>query len=158
MLCTSNGSPYLNWQTRIMYRTFQKVQPGSDMLHFTRLLHRRSDDELMAEVPTVRVDSLHAACDKWCEFPVADRPDALRKWLQTDDSRRGEWIVMIETDYVWKRPLSLPPRIPGGGVPLPLHQPELSQTSRGDDENSCPRRSAGRFRWRTYPAVAPPRR
>lgn len=109
VLCTSNGSPYLNWQTRIMYRTFQKVQPGSDMLHFTRLLHRRSDDELMAEVPTVRVDSLHAACDKWCEFPVADRPDALRKWLQTDDSRRGEWIVMIETDYVWKRPLSLPP-------------------------------------------------
>ena len=108
VLCTSNGSPYLNWQTRIMYRTFQKVQPGSDMLHFTRLLHRRTDDELMAEVPTVRVDSLHAACDKWCEFPVADRPDALRKWLQTDDSRRGEWIVMIETDYVWKRPLRLP--------------------------------------------------
>ena len=69
MLCTSNGSPYLNWQTRIMYRTFQKVQPGSDMLHFTRLLHRRSDDELMAEVPTVRVDSLHAACDKWWNSP-----------------------------------------------------------------------------------------
>jgi hypothetical protein len=37
-----------------MYRTFLDVQPGSDMLHFTRLLHRRTDDELMAEVPTVR--------------------------------------------------------------------------------------------------------
>ena len=87
----------------------------------------------MAEVPTVRVDSLHAACDKWCEFPVADRPDALRKWLQTDDSRRGGGSS-VETDYVWKRPLSLPPVPPAVGVPLPLHQPELSQTSRGDDE------------------------
>ena len=29
-----------------------------------RLLHRRTDDELMGEVPTVRVDSLHAACDR----------------------------------------------------------------------------------------------
>lgn len=29
-----------------------------------RLLHRRTDDELMGEVPTLRVDSLHAACDK----------------------------------------------------------------------------------------------
>ena len=64
VMCTSNGSPYLNWQTRIMYRTFLDVQPGSDMLHFTRLLHRRTDDELMAEVPTVRVDSLHAPCDR----------------------------------------------------------------------------------------------
>ena len=109
VMCTSNGSPYLNWQTRIMYRTFQKVQPGSDMLHFTRLLHRRTDDELMAEVPTTRVDSLHAACDKWCEFPVADRPDAIRKWLLTDDSKRGEWILMIETDYVWKKAVPMPP-------------------------------------------------
>ena len=109
VLCTSNGSPYLNWQTRIMYRTFQKAAVGSDMLHFTRLLHRRSEDELMAEVPTVRVDSLHASCDTWCEFPVADRPDALRKWLATEDSRRGEWIAMIETDYVWKKALRMPP-------------------------------------------------
>jgi hypothetical protein len=53
VMCTSNGSPYLNWQTRIMYQTFLTVQPGSDMLHFTRLLHRRTDDELMGEVPTV---------------------------------------------------------------------------------------------------------
>ena len=106
---TSNGSPYLNWQTRIMYATFVQVQAqpeGKHMKYFTRyvreatqgceegpdgpaqrgllvvplfahershakrfllecrLLHRRTDDELMGEVPTVRVDSLHAACDK----------------------------------------------------------------------------------------------
>lgn len=109
VLATSNGSPYLNWQTRVMYKTFKDVAKGSDMRHFTRLLHRRSDDELMGEVPTVRVDSLHAECDTWCEFPVADRPDALRKWLETEDSKRGEWIVMIETDYVWRKALKLPP-------------------------------------------------
>ena len=57
----------------------------------------------MGEVPTVRVDSLHAACDKWCEFPVADRPNAVAAWLKTDDSRLGDWIFMIETDYVWMR-------------------------------------------------------
>ena len=59
--------------------------------------------------PQVRVEPLHAACDTWCEFPVADRPDALRKWLATEDSRRGEWIAMIETDYVWKKALRMPP-------------------------------------------------
>ena len=25
-VCTSNGSPYLNWQTRIMYKTYQKAR------------------------------------------------------------------------------------------------------------------------------------
>ena len=109
VLATSNGSPYLNWQTRVMYQTFKTVAVGSDMKHFTRLLHRHTDDELVGEVPTVRVDSKHAACDTWCEFPVADRPDALRKWLLTDDSKRGEWIVMIETDYVWREALKMPP-------------------------------------------------
>ena len=109
VMATSNGSPYQNWQTRMMYRTFLDAQKGSDMKHFTRLLHRRTDDELMGEVPTVRVDSLHAECDRWCEFPVADRPDAIKKWLATPDSRRGEWILMIEMDYVWKKAVPMPP-------------------------------------------------
>ena len=108
VMATSNGSPYQNWQTRIMYRTFLDAAKNSDMKHFTRLLHRRTDDELMAEVPTVRVDSLHAECDRWCEFPVADRPDAIKKWLATPDSRRGEWILMIEMDYVWKKAVPMP--------------------------------------------------
>jgi hypothetical protein len=36
---TSNGSPYLNWQTRIMYATFKEVQAtkeGKHMKYFTR--------------------------------------------------------------------------------------------------------------------------
>ena len=57
-----------------------------------------------------RVDSLHAACDVWCEFPVADRPDAIKKWLRTSDSRRGaQHYLLIETDYVWRRAMPAPP-------------------------------------------------
>ena len=123
VLATSNGSPYLNWQTRIMYRTFldilqqqqhQLKQPNAEkhMKYFTRLLHRRTDDELMKEVPTVRVDSLHPSCDKWCAFPVHDRPDAIKKWLQSEDAKRGgeknKFVLMIETDYVFKRPMQIP--------------------------------------------------
>ena len=74
----------------------------NDMKFFTRLLHRRTDDELMKEIPTVRVDSLHASCDKWCEFPVHDRPDAIKKWLQSSDAKRGgeknKFVLLIETD------------------------------------------------------------
>ncbi len=72
----------------------------------------------MAEVPTVRVDSLHAACDKWCEFPVADRPNAVAAWLATEDARRGDWIFMIETDYVWAKPVPLPAP---GSKPIAFH-------------------------------------
>ena len=83
VLVTSNGSPYLNFQTRIMYGTYKKVRdlPGSELRYFTRLLHRSDDDILMGEVPTVRVDPLTPKCDQWCEFPVSDRPDAVAKWL-----------------------------------------------------------------------------
>ena len=49
-LCTSNGSPYQNFQNRIMYGTYKIVQrmPGGETLvGFTRILHRTTDDELM---------------------------------------------------------------------------------------------------------------
>lgn len=98
----------------------------------------------MAEVPTVRVDSLHEACDKrvpawrgsppqpqtdvarcttrarrrWCEFPVADRPNAVAAWLRSADAALGEWIYMIETDYVWMA--ALPPPAPES-LPLAFH-------------------------------------
>jgi hypothetical protein len=49
-LCTSNGSPYTNFQNRIMYATYKIVQkqPGGEiMAAFTRILHRTVEDELM---------------------------------------------------------------------------------------------------------------
>jgi hypothetical protein len=34
-------------------------EPGSPLRHFTRILHRTKDDELMREVPTVRLYKLN---------------------------------------------------------------------------------------------------
>ena len=51
---------------------------------------------------------------RWCEFPVADRPDAVHKWLQTPDSRLGDWLYLVETDYVWRAPVPAPPLPPPG--------------------------------------------
>jgi len=38
VMATSNGSPYLNWQTRIMYKTFEltRAEGGEHMKYFTR--------------------------------------------------------------------------------------------------------------------------
>eukprot|EP00873_Tetraselmis_striata_P027120 jgi/Tetstr1/447384/TSEL_034820.t2 len=114
-VCTSNGSPYLNFQTRIMYATYRKVQkmPGGERLvAFTRILHRTKPDVLMDEVPTFRADPLTPKCDEWCEFPVADRPDAVEQWMKAVDSDpsmvSAPWILMIETDYVWWKPVQAP--------------------------------------------------
>ena len=56
VLLTSNGSPYMNWQSRVMYHSYLKVAaaPGSDLKHFTRVLHRTKEDALMDDLPTVR--------------------------------------------------------------------------------------------------------
>eukprot|EP00887_Chlorella_sp_A99_P004360 scaffold15.g4360.t1 len=146
VLATSNGSPYCNFQTRIMYATFKLTQamPGGEkMVAFTRILHRSKGDVLMGEVPTYRraaqktsagrraqesrrsgeraeeegegvgADPLHPECDGWCEYPVADRPNAVRQFMdaaKTDPSMiKAPWLYMIETDYVWVKPLAAPP-------------------------------------------------
>lgn len=116
-LCTSNGSPYLNIQTRIMYGTYQLVQemPGGDKLvGFTRILHRTQPDVLMKlnEVPTFRADPLTPQCDNWCEFPVSDRPNAVAQFFKAVSRDPGmikaPWLLMLEGDYVWMKPLQAP--------------------------------------------------
>lgn len=49
-ICTSNGSPYVNFQNRIMYGTYKmaKNMPGGEnMVAFTRILHRTLPDVVM---------------------------------------------------------------------------------------------------------------
>ena len=48
----------------------------------------------------LRVRPLDPSCDTWCEFPVASRPSAVQQWLDSGDPK-GEWVLMIETDYVF---------------------------------------------------------
>ena len=114
-LVTSNGSPYLNVQTRIMHATYKKVAAGPGggaMAGFTRILHRSAPDELVAEVPTHRVAPATPACDGWCEFPVADRPPAVRAFfdaVRAGGARLdGGWVFLAETDYVFIAPLTPP--------------------------------------------------
>jgi hypothetical protein len=67
-LCTSNGSPYQNYQTRIAYSTYKimAAMPGGEQhVAFTRVLHRTKDDNLMEEVPTFRAEPLQPNCDWW---------------------------------------------------------------------------------------------
>lgn len=118
-ILTSNGSPYMNWQSRIMYYTYLQVakQPGSDLKHFTRVLHRQTDDTMMLEIPTVRVRPLDPSCDTWCDYPVASRPYAILQWLESGDPK-GDWVLMIETDYVFVKPLSIP--VSGNAIGFPF--------------------------------------
>lgn len=88
---------------------------------FTRVLHRGTDDELMVEVPTQRFDPAHLNCDTYCSFPVADRAPALLAWATTPDARRCSHLLLVETDYVFVRPLpesALPP--PGRALAFPF--------------------------------------
>ncbi|KAG2438731.1 hypothetical protein HXX76_005276 [Chlamydomonas incerta] len=112
---TGNGSPYQNFQGRIMYGTYKLVQkmPGGDKLTgFTRILHRMKPDDLMNEIPTFRANPLHPKCDEWCDFPVADRPNAVAQWIAAAAKEpsmiKGAWILLLECDYVWMRPVQAP--------------------------------------------------
>lgn len=115
VLFTSNGSPYLNFQSRIMYATYKLVQTekgGDKLIAMTRILHRTKPDVLMDEIPTFRADPKTPKCDEWCEYPVADRPNAVRQFfdaaMKNTNMIKAPWLYMIETDYVWIQPLQAP--------------------------------------------------
>jgi hypothetical protein len=116
VLLTSGGGAYQNFQTRVAYATFlmaQKQAGGERMVAFTRILHRMEDDALMGEVPTFRATPLQPECDGWCDYPVSDRPNAVRQFMDAarDDPAiiLAPWLYVTEADYVWVKPLA-PPR------------------------------------------------
>ena len=61
------------------------------------------------KIPTFRADPLQPECDHWCWFPVADRANAVQQWLDAaavDPSLiKAPWLLMLESDYVWIKPL-----------------------------------------------------
>eukprot|EP00976_Prorocentrum_cordatum_P082333 1184771-Prorocentrum_minimum.AAC.3 len=78
-----NTSPQSEQPSRFETKLTRASDPSrATSAAFKRLLHRASDDELMHEVPTVRIPSEHPDCDVWCTYPVADRGPALLKFLQ----------------------------------------------------------------------------
>ena len=116
VLMTSGGSAYQNYQTRIHYATFLLAQwkpGGGAMVAFTRILHRTVPDALMDEVPTFHAVPLQPECDRWCEYPVSDRPNAVRQFFDAAATTapaliRAPWILMTEADYVWLKPVAAP--------------------------------------------------
>eukprot|EP00197_Chlamydomonas_leiostraca_P009048 CAMPEP_0202871570 /NCGR_PEP_ID=MMETSP1391-20130828/19061_1 /ASSEMBLY_ACC=CAM_ASM_000867 /TAXON_ID=1034604 /ORGANISM="Chlamydomonas leiostraca, Strain SAG 11-49" /LENGTH=409 /DNA_ID=CAMNT_0049552413 /DNA_START=223 /DNA_END=1452 /DNA_ORIENTATION=+ len=124
-LLTSSGDHYQNYQTRIMYATYKLVQkdPGGERLTgFTRILHRTVPDLLMDEVPTFHAKPQKPQCDGWCDYPVANRPDAIKQWFDAaaanESMIQGAWIFMLECDYVWIKPMqpagsAYDPSVPG---------------------------------------------
>lgn len=62
---TCNDSPYVKWQSRIMYYYYKKYKdhPDSEMGGFTRVLHSGYPDNLMDEIPTMVVDPLPTGMD-----------------------------------------------------------------------------------------------
>ncbi|EFN56336.1 hypothetical protein CHLNCDRAFT_144797 [Chlorella variabilis] len=114
-LCTGNGSPYQNYQLRIAFATYKLIQsmPGGNRhTGFTRILHRTKPDPLMGEIETFRADPLQPKCDDWCEYPVSDRGNAVRQFFNAAAKNpsmiKGAWIYMIESDYVFMKPLPIP--------------------------------------------------
>ena len=91
-----------------MYASYLRAAARSDglMRAFTRVLHRSTDDELVHEVPTWRVEPLHADCDDYCVYPVADRAAAVSSWLHTDDAATCSHLMLVETDYLYARPIT----------------------------------------------------
>ena len=68
-----------------------------------------------------RVDPLDPSCDEWCAYPVASRPWAIQQWLESDDPK-AEWVLMIETDYLFLKSALPTPRLPSPPSP-PSHAP-----------------------------------
>ena len=45
------------------------------------------------QVPTWRANPLHPECDTWCEFPVADRPNAVQQWI--DAAKKDPTMIKV---------------------------------------------------------------
>eukprot|EP00899_Mesostigma_viride_P015128 jgi/Mesvir1/23616/Mv18297-RA.2 len=122
VIITSDASKYQNWQARLCWWTFQKVQAQSDMKWFTRILHSTVTDDLMSVIPTFRVDPIDKNCDKdggggfGCEYPVANRPQAIADWLASGGPK-GKWILVVETDYMFIKPIMVPTTPEAVGFP-----------------------------------------
>ena len=43
---------------------------------------------LCLQIPTFRATPLHPECDKYCDFPVADRANAVQQWIDAVQAKK----------------------------------------------------------------------
>lgn len=72
------------------------------------------------QFPTFRAYPLQPECDNWCEFPVKDRPNAVVQFLMAAEQHpeliQGAWLLMLESDYVWMKPMQVRGHAPGAAL------------------------------------------
>ena len=109
VILTAQASLYQEWQTKIMYYHFRKVQrlnPCTEMTGFTRLLASKDGqpDGLMESIPTIAVPQ--AGHDKTRGFQVINRPASLVEMLKRPEWRtriREQYVMIAETDHLLRR-------------------------------------------------------
>ena len=78
-----------------MYGRKEQKQTGSqNCSQFSAVLD--SFDLMGTQVPTFRASPLTPECDEWCEFPVSDRPDAVRQWLHATEEDPSMILVSAQ--------------------------------------------------------------
>ena len=97
----------MEWQTLIMYQTLLNVTDNfrkGDITAFTRVLHADEPDSM--DIPTFFVDmECRTKRRYFCGgYRVAQRPFALRTFLQTPGAVQAEYIFLGETDYIAMSP------------------------------------------------------
>jgi hypothetical protein len=74
---------------------------GENMVAFTRILHRTVPDCLMKEVPTFHVwDVVKPQCDGWCDYPVANRPNAIMQFFRA--AAKDPNMIKVGRGSVWE--------------------------------------------------------
>ena len=106
VILTAQASIYQEWQTKIMYYHFKKIQaqnPCTEMTGFTRLLASRGAqlDELAKTIPTIVVEQATQQTTKG--FQVINRPWSFNEMLKTEAWRERiteDYVFIAETDHL----------------------------------------------------------
>jgi hypothetical protein len=87
------------------------ARASKNMVHVTPSAAACGLGGLRSQVHTVQVTPTHPDCDKVCGNPAVDQPHALQQWLNAVEEepslQKAPWILLIETDYIWMRPLQV---------------------------------------------------
>ena len=125
-IVTSDGSEYMNWQTKILYESYKKVSDDNALMSmFTRILHSRYDDDLMQYVSTVRIEP----DIDYPYFRVAERANVFRKWVMNSALNTCSHILLVEPDYIFFKQPDPALYLPNHGNAVGFYYPFINPTT-----------------------------